>query len=268
MTPSLPRAARNGVLLIASIAIAVRLYHATTRGQRRELVKVHAGCGLKLGQELRCSKHGLVQNTDTSLAFETPKGELVALGKDEADALKPTEPEAEIEVVGFAPAADIDPSLRDSPMIVAAGPGGHEALGVVAVALAKEKAVGLGRVVLYGRKRDVLIESLGGWGLRLTTLHPSRQLVSLDVFHSGPSPKTPGTLVTAMRDLIQAMPVEFAADQVPDHAGDRLEEIVAAVLDKRPIAKPKAPAGRPTVALSLADALAESVSTRRAKAKR
>lgn len=174
---SKPRATWKGELRWGEVRLPVRLYSATTDGGAVSLTSLcgieddGAPCLKRLRSNLVCPTHRSVGREDVRKGYEYEAGRYLALSDDELAALAPGG-EKEISVEHCAPASQGIPLHRDKPYYLAPdGPLAETKYAVLRAALAREQAVAIGQVTLFGRRRWVEIGG-HGWGMVLWTLRP------------------------------------------------------------------------------------------------
>jgi DNA end-binding protein Ku len=163
------RATWTGSISFGLINVPVRLYPAT-RSRDVRFNQLHAKDGSRIRQKRVCEVEGTEVPPDEIVkGFEISKGTYVTLSDDEMEAMKP-ESSHSVLLEEFVHADEIDPMQLERSYWL--GPDRESAARPFALfqkALAEEKVVGIGRIVLGTKEQLVCVRPVGD-GLALTTL--------------------------------------------------------------------------------------------------
>jgi Ku protein len=164
-----------------------------------------------------------------------------------------------IEIERFIPVGQIDGRYFEKPYyVVPRGELGQEAFAMIRNAMAREKMVGLARIVLSSRERPFLLEP-SERGMRGTTLRFVQDVrLEDDFFESIPSMKLPAEMMKLAQHIIRAKSSQFDPVMLEDHYRTALVRILKQKRGRR--AAPRSPAApsRENV-INLLDALRRSV---------
>src|SRR5580765_4220351 len=160
----------KGHIRFSLVTIPIRIYNAVDTEEVIKFNQLHKDDNGPVGYEKKCKKCGKTLTTEDIVKgyqFE-PEQYVIVTAEDLAKIkLKSTKV---IEIEGFIDAAEVHPSLYESPYL--AGPDGivaAKAYSLVSEALKASGKVGVGKVVLRDREEVVMIGALDG-GLMLYKL--------------------------------------------------------------------------------------------------
>ncbi len=163
------RATWTGSISFGLINVPVRLYPAT-RSRDVRFNQLHAADGSRIRQRRVCELEDTEVPADEIVkGFEVSKGRYITLSDEELEAMKP-ESSHSVELEEFVHADEIDPMQLERSYWL--GPDRDSAARPFALfqkALAEEKLVGIGRIVLGTKEQLVCVRPVGD-GLALTTL--------------------------------------------------------------------------------------------------
>ena len=172
-----------------------------------------------------------------------------------------------VDIEKFVPKASIDDRYRDTPYYLAPEDKvGQEAFAVIRDAMAKEKMVGIGRVVMARRERVMMLEPFGKGIMGTTLLYPYEIRGEEAVFEDIPDMKLPDQMVGLAEDIIDRMSGKFE----PEKFEDRYEEAMIALIRSKQAGLPapsEKPASRPANVVNLMDALRRSIEVKDGSAK-
>ena len=163
------RATWTGSISFGLINVPVRLYPAT-RSRDVRFNQLHAPDGSRIRQRRVCEVEDKEVSADEIVkGYEIAKGRYVTLTDEELEAMKP-ESSHSVELEEFVHEDEIDPIQLERSYWL--GPDRDSAARPFALfqrALAEEKLVGIGRIVLGTKEQLVCVRPVGD-GLALTTL--------------------------------------------------------------------------------------------------
>src|SRR5262247_4589031 len=166
----MPRASWNGFLRLSLVSCPVALVPATTEAKRVRFNQLNSKTGNRVQQQLIDSKTGEIVDRDEIVkGYEYDRGRYVTVTDDELKALQ-IESSKIIDLDRFVDRDEVDPVYLDTPYYVyPEGELAAEAFQVIGQAMAAKELVGLGKVTMSGRERQVLVEPRGP-GLLMSTL--------------------------------------------------------------------------------------------------
>src|SRR5947207_5051786 len=160
-----------------------------------------------------------VERSELVKGFPVAKNKYVLLEKDELDAVK-LESTRNVDIEEFVDASSIDRIYWDEPYYLApAGKTGIEAFTVIQAAMAKQKKVALGRLVLHQRERICALEPRDG-GILLTTLRAYGEIRSSEAVFDYDLPKPEPKMLEIAEKIIEQQEADFDPTQFKDRYED------------------------------------------------
>lgn len=222
------RATWRGYIKIGFVTFPVRLYTAVSGSGRISLNQIHKDCGLRLRQEMTCPEHGKVPREEVQKGYEVAEGKYIVIDEADMEAVAP-ETGKTLEIVAFVPASDIDPIwLASSYYMAPDGPVAEDGFTTMRDAMAKAKCVGVGRIILQGRERPLVIRPIGS-GIALQTLHCVDEVKSPEPHFEGVPDKAPSqAIVNLGKRLISSMSGTFDPQSFTDRYQEALTDLIKA----------------------------------------
>jgi DNA end-binding protein Ku len=222
----MPRASWNGFLRLSLVSCPVSLVPATTEAKRIRFNQLNAKTGNRLQQQLIDSKTGeIVDRDQIEKGYEYDRGRYVTVTDDELKALQ-IESSKIIDLDRFVDRDEVDPIYLDTPYYVY--PDGElaaETFRVIGEAMAHKNKVGLGRVTISSRERQVLVEPRDG-GLVMSTIRSADEVRRAEF---GPPAKgeIDADMVAIAENIIERRSGNFDPESFRDQYQDALRELVA-----------------------------------------
>jgi DNA end-binding protein Ku len=165
-----PRPNWKGYLKLSLVSCSISLYPAASSSERVSFRQINKETGNRLRQQLVDEiTREPVAPENKGRGYEVGKGQYIPVEDDEIGAIQ-VDSNHTIEIDKFVPLSEIDARYFDSPYyIIPNDDVGLDAFAVIRDAMAAQKMVGIGRVVLQKRERPILLEPFGR-GLRGMTL--------------------------------------------------------------------------------------------------
>jgi DNA end-binding protein Ku len=221
----MPRASWSGFLRLSLVTCPVYLTPATTEAKRIRLNQLNSETGNRVSQRLVDSKTGEELGRDQIVkGFEFDRDRYVTVSDDELKDLQ-LESSKIIELDRFVSRDEVDPLYLDTPYYVY--PDGEiagETFRVIGEAMTRANKVGLGRIVLANRERQVLVEPRGG-GLLMSTLRASDE-VRVAEFGGKQDGEIDPELVALAATIIERKAGAFEPANFHDRYQDALRELV------------------------------------------
>ena len=252
-----PRAIWTGHIRVCLLTIPIRVYTALNEADRISFNQLHKDCHQRLKQNLVCPVHGKVEREHVVKGYEIEKDRYVVVEPTDLATVK-LETTHIIDVVQFIKPEELDPIYLDAPYFVGPeGPVSVEAFTVLREALRKAKRVGIGRVVLSGREKLVVLKPLAK-GLLLTTLRYAAEVRQAAAYFENLSqPPLDSDQLALARQLIENKTAPFDPAAYADrYQGALLDLIKAKMNGTGPVRVQAAPAGQ---IIDLLEALKQSV---------
>ena len=200
----------------------------------------------------------LVERRDLVRGFEVAKGEYVLVTDDELKGIK-LESTKTIDIERFVDAADIDRLYWDQPFyMVPAGKTAAEPFAVIREAMASQRRVALGKVVMASRERQVAVEVRKS-GLLVSTLRSHDEVrADAGVFDAVPEARVTPQMVEIAKQIIAQQAGPFDPEDFRDRYEDAVRELVESKAGKA-APKRKAEAPDESNVINLMDALRRSL---------
>ena len=251
----MPRATWNGFLRLSLVSCPIYLTPATSEAANIRLHQINPKTGNRVKQQLVDAESGdTVERADLVKGWEYERHQYVVVPDEELQALR-IESSQTVDLDRFVKREEIDQLYLDTPYFVY--PDGKiaiETFAVIGAAMAETGRVGIGRIVLSNRERQVLVEPRGG-GLLMYTLRSAGEVRRADFGASGAAPDP--DMVAVARTIIERRTAEFDPEEFHDRYQDALRELVESKAKGLPAAK-KATAEPPKV-INLMEALKRSL---------
>jgi DNA end-binding protein Ku len=238
----MPRASWNGFLRLSLVSCPVSLVPATTEAKRVRFNQLNAKTGNRVQQQLIDSKTGeVVDRDDIVKGYEFDRGRYVTVTDDELKALQ-IESSKIIDLDRFVERDEVDPVYLDTSYYVY--PDGElaaETFRVIGEAMAHKNKVGLGRVTISSRERQVLVEPRDS-GLVMSTVRSADEVRPAEF---GPPAKgdIDADMVAIAESIIDRRSGPFDPTAFRDRYQDALHELVAEktkgqVVERREVEEP------------------------------
>lgn len=248
----------EGHLKLSLVTCPVALYGATTRANDVSFHLLNPETGNRIRMVPHDPEAGEVKRGDLVRGFEIAKDRYVIVSDEEIKAVRLPSTRS-IEIEEFVEESEIDRIYWNDPYyLVPNGTAGVEAFAVIREAMARQKRVALGRVVMHTRERLVAIEPRGK-GLLVTTLRTHDEIRDGAELFDGIADKQPDKrMLEIAGKIIEQQQASFD----PTRFEDRYENALRALIEK------KSKTGKPIEAaepepeekvIDLMDALARSL---------
>src|SRR5262249_47259818 len=222
----MPRASWNGFLRLSLVSCPVALVPATTEAKRVRFNQLNSKTGNRVQQQLIDSKTGdIVDRDEIVKGYEYDRGRYVTVTDDELKALQ-IESSKIIDLDRFVARDEVDPVYLDTSYYVY--PDGElaaETFRVIGEAMAHKNKVGLGRVTISSRERQVMVEPRDA-GLVMSTVRSADEVRPAEF---GPPAKgeIDGEMVAIAESIIDRRSGPFDPTTFRDRYQDALHELVA-----------------------------------------
>jgi DNA end-binding protein Ku len=222
----MPRASWSGFLRLSLVSCPVSLVPATTEAKRIRFNQLNAATGNRVQQQLVDSKTGeIVDRDQIAKGYEYNRGAYVTVTDDELKALQ-IESSKIIDLDRFVDRDEVDPVYLDTTYYVYPdGPLAAETFRVIGEAMARKNKVGLGRVTISSRERQVLVEPRGA-GLLMSTVRSADEVRPAE-FEAPAKGEIDADMVAIAESIIERRSGEFDPADFRDRYQDALRELVA-----------------------------------------
>jgi DNA end-binding protein Ku len=258
------RATWTGSISFGLINVPVRLYPAT-RSRDVRFNQLHAPDGSRIRQRRVCEVEDKEVPADEIVkGFEVSKGTYITLSEEELEAMKP-ESSHSVELEEFVRADEIDPMQLERSYWL--GPDRESAARPFALfqkALADEKLVGIGRIVLGTKEQLVCVRPVGD-GLALTTLFYADEVTPEHEIER-PEAEVGERELKVARQLVTSLVTKWNAKEHRDTYRDQLLEMIAQKAAGKTVEAPTATAKKETRPGDLLAALEASLAAAKGRA--
>jgi DNA end-binding protein Ku len=252
----MPRATWNGFLRLSLVSCPIFLTPATSEAKNIRLHQINPRTGNRVKQQLVDSETDeVVERADVERGYEYERHQYVIIPDDELKALR-IESSQTVDLDRFVKRDDINPLYLDAPFYVY--PGGKiavETFRVIGEAMAESGRVGIGRIVLSSRERQVLVEPRGG-GMLMRTLRSADEVREAE-FGDAAAEADPD-MVAVAKTIIERRAGEFDPEEFRDRYQDALRELVESKVKGKGVIKKTAATAPPKV-IDLMEALKRSL---------
>ena len=251
------RANWKGYLKLSLVSCPVRLFTATTTTNRIAFHLLHKDTHNRIQMKPHDPELGVVERADLVKGYEFEKDRYVVVPEEELGAVQ-IESSRTISIVGFVDGSDVDSMYLGAPYFMAPdGPVAEETYRVIQTAMAQRGKAALGRVVLSGRERQVVIQTRDR-GFTLTTLRNHNEVRSSseafeDITDAVPDSET----LKLAEQIIEQFPSAFEPEKFEDQYHAALLELVKSkVKGEQPVIAKAPERGK---VINLMDALKRSL---------
>src|SRR5712672_2262579 len=254
-----PRSNWKGYLKLSLVSASIAIYPAPSSSEKVRFNTLNRATGNRLKRQMVDGVTGDVVESDEQVkGYAVGKDQFIVVEDDEL-ANVAIESSHTVDIEEFVPKVSIDDRYRDTPYYLAPEDKvGQEAYAVIRDAMKKKKMVGIARVVMARRERDMMLEPFGK-GIMGTTLHYPYEIRSDEaVFEEIPDLKLPDQMVGLAEDIIDKMSGEFQPEEFEDRYENAMIELIRSKQAGLPAPTEKAPA-RPANVVNLMDALRRSI---------
>ena len=258
------RATWTGSISFGLINVPVRLYPAT-RSRDVRFNQLHEPDGSRIRQRRVCELEDTeVPSNEIVKGYEISKGTYITLTEEELDAMKPESSHA-VELEEFVRADEIDPMQLERSYWI--GPDRESAARPFALfqkALAEEKLVGIGRIVLGTKEQLVCVRPVGD-GLALTTLYYADEVTPEHEIER-PEAEVGEKELTVARQLVSSLVTEWNPKEHRDTYREQLLAMIEQKAAGKTVESPRAAAKKETKPGDLLAALEASLAAAKGRA--
>jgi len=226
----------KGHIRFLLVAIPVRLYNAIETSEQIHLNQLHKDDFGPIAYDKRCKKcNKVVSKDDIVKGYQYTKDQYAIIEPDDIAKIKLKTTKV-IDIVGFVDAAEIPPTLYESPYF--AGPDGE--VGSKTYALLREVLkdtgkVGLGKVVLRDREDFVAIAPQGE-GLVLYRLRYPKEVRKVDEVPQLEHQEIDKNELKLAHTLVDQMVTSIGEIEMRDRYSEALKEVIEAKIEGKEVA--------------------------------
>lgn len=259
-----PRANWKGYLKLSLVSCSVALFPATSTSEKVSFHLINRATGNRLKQQYVDAETGeIVEREDRIKGYEIAKNDYVLVSDEELDEIE-IESTHTVEIESFVPKSEVDPIYLDKCYyLVPDDKVGEEAFAVIREAMQRQSMAGIGRVVLYGHERMILLEPRAR-GIIGTTLHYDYEARDdAAYFDSIPKLEIDKEMLDLAAHIIEKKRAKFDPAQFKDRYQEAVAHLIRAKQAGRPVSAPHAP--KPAKVINLMEALRRSLGARKTK---
>src|SRR5467141_5193456 len=170
----------KGHIRFSLVTIPIRIYNGVDTEETIRFNQLHKDDNGAVGYEKKCKKCGKALSAEEIVkGYQFEPEQYVIVSPDDLAKIKLKSTKV-IEIEGFIDAAEVHPSLYESPYLIGPdGPVAAKTYSLLSQALKTSGKVGVGKVVLRDREEVVMISPLDG-GLVLYKLRNPQELRKMD----------------------------------------------------------------------------------------
>lgn len=219
----------RGYLKLSLVTCPVTMTPATTQSAKLRFHTINRASGNRVRSRYVDERTGkAVADADQAKGYEVGEGRFVTFTDDELEAVA-LESVRTVDIGSFVPAGSIPWLYYDTPYYMKPSDKvGREAFAVIREAMAKEKVVGVARLVLYRRERAVMLAPRGK-GIVVWTLRYGDEVREAEDYFSGIDKSAPeAAALKLVGRLIDERTAEWSPAMVADPVQKKLRSIIAA----------------------------------------
>jgi DNA end-binding protein Ku len=225
----------EGHLRLSLVTCPVALYTATERTAEVHFNLINPSTNNRIRMQAIDAVTGkAVDRADLVKGFEVSKNKYVLFDKEELDSVR-LESTRIIDIEEFVDADTIDRIYWDQPYYLApSGKTGIEAFAVIQAAMAKQRKVALGRLVLHQREHVCALEPRDG-GILLTTLRSHDEIRDSSKVFDRDMPKPGRSMLEVAEKIIEQQQAKFDPSEFKDRYEDALRDLIARKKKGQPV---------------------------------
>jgi len=254
----------KGHIRFSLVTIPIRIYNAVDTEETIRFNQLHKEDNGAVGYEKKCKKCGKTLTSEEIVkGYQFEPEQYVIVSPEDLAKIKLKSTKV-IEIEGFIDAAEVHPSLYESPYLV--GPDGSVAAktySLLGEALKASGRVGVGKVVLRDREEAVMVAPADG-GIMLYKLRQPNEVRKMDAVPQIEHKEVNKDELKLSLSLVESMASSLKELDLTDHYRDALREIIEAKIAGREIVS--APEEEKPV-IDIMTALRESIEQAKAKKK-
>src|SRR5688572_13408538 len=254
----------KGYIRFSLVTIPIRIYNAVNTEESIRFNQLHKEDNGAVGYDKKCKKCGKILTTDEICkGYQFEPEQFVIVTPDDLEKIKLKSTKV-IEIEGFIDAAEVSPSLYESPYFAGPdGPVAAKAYSLLSEALKASGKVGLGKVVLRDREETVMISSLDG-GLILYKLRNPDELRKIEDVPQVERKEVSKDELKLSVSLVETMSSTLKEIDLTDRYKDALRELIEAKIEGREVVQ--APEEEKPI-IDIMTALKQSIEQTKAKKK-
>lgn len=197
----------------------------------------------------------IIPEASVTKGFEYERSRFVTLEPAELKSIV-AKTSSEMELLEFVKLVDVDPVYFETSYYVRPEEAGERAYALLYCALQKTGLVAVGQFAMHGREH-VFVLRPGQRGILAHTLYYSAEVRASDEHRAEVETIKPNELQLS-EQLIHSLASAFEPDKYKDHYRERLEGLIAAKVEGRPVARAE-PQRKSKEVLDITEALKQSL---------
>lgn len=225
----------KGHIRFSMVTIPVRIYGAIETSKTISFNQLHKEDFGRIRYEKRCKKcNEALTGADIVKGYEYEPDQYVIIEDEDFEKLKLKSTRI-IEIEGFVDAAEIHPTLYDTPYYAGPdGPVAAKAYALLREALRRSGKMGIGRVVLRDREIVMLLAPQGP-GLLLYKLRYPNEVRQAEHVPDVEGLEADETQLALAQTLVDSMSKSFADLEMQDRYKEALTDVITAKIDGKEI---------------------------------
>jgi len=204
-----PRASWKGYLKLSLVSCPVRLYPATSSGERIAFNQLHKDTHNRINMKPVDPELGLVERSDLVRGYEYEDKQYVIIEDSDLDAVK-IESNHTLNIEAFVDEDDVDVVYQDAPYYLAPdGAMAEETFVVLREAMRKSGKLAIARLVLSSRERVVTIGARDNGMFVCTLRNPNEVRSTAEYFKDIPVGKPEPEMLELAEKLIEQKVTDF-----------------------------------------------------------
>ena len=215
----------KGHIRFSLVTIPIRIYNAVDTEETIRFNQLHKEDNGAVGYEKKCKKCGKTLTSEEIVkGYQFEPEQYVIVSPEDLAKIKLKSTKV-IEIEGFIDAAEVHPSLYESPYLVGPdGPVAAKTYSLLSEALKASGRVGVGKVVLRDREEAVMVAPADG-GIMLYKLRQPNEVRKMDAVPQIEHKEVNKDELKLSLSLVESMASSLKELDLTDHYRDALREI-------------------------------------------
>jgi DNA end-binding protein Ku len=229
------RAIWKGHIRFSLVTIPVRIYNAVDTEQKISFNQLHKEDHGNIGYEKKCKKCSKAVTSDEIVkGYPYEPDRFVIVEKEDLDKLKLKSTKI-IEIEGFIDAAEVHPTLYESPYFAGPdGPVATKAYALLAATLKETGKMGIGKVVLRDREDVVMIAPQEN-GICLYKLRSPNEVRSISEVPQIDTTGVDKKQLDLAKNLVESMKTTLSKLDLKDKYAEALREMIESKIEGKQI---------------------------------
>ncbi len=237
----------KGYLTFGLISVPIRLF-AAARREHISFNMLHGVCGTRIKQQLYCPTcERTVERDEIVKGYEESKDNYVIVEPDELKKIAPPS-ERNMDIVQFVKLDEVDPVYFDTSYWVLPEDPGRKAYALLVHALERSGYAALAKVAMHNREYLVIVRPRDR-GLTLHTVYYKNELNEMAEYGQAGAEEARTQEVELAERLIENLAAPFRPEEFHDEYQKRVQELIEAKREGKPVKAVKQPAVAPVVDL-------------------